>query len=544
MSVELRDRLGAELGFQEADTGVWWGPCPACDARKASIATTGFTCSACDRVTSLVDLARWVEDEKSRAAPPTLAEAWTGDLESYLDPDPFLIRPSAAGMGRELDRMLGGGLTVGQTVALGSRAAGGGKTAWLHQLADGIAEASAASTEARRVATPVVFISEMTVRDLTIRALARRAGVEGYLLRDPRGPKGSEPLAGELTRGQNALELALRAAYHWRTAAEHMTVLDRRARVQIRDLAELVRRVRTGWEERGVEVPIVVLIVDPIHRLLDPSRSEVEGLSLALTACMDVAQDQRAVVLFTSDTTFAAASARSTVGGLKRSEEVANATEMSFRGSYQLVHLPDVALGLLTMRADDEHLEAEDASRLAREPEGTQYAEISSGKARWEDRGLRAAYLWDPAMFRFRPTTSRALPRELTLEERIIDFVGANPECSENAVRKGVEGKDTSIRKAIARLVSVTDGRLVDENLGTDRRGRCLRTNGTTRGTRREQGGNNPQEQDGGQGGCSRGLPLTGESPPGEQPATRASGAASDGQRDLVDELLDVEAQS
>ena len=51
MSVETltpRDELGQELGFlQDETTKVWWGQCPGCGDRKASVGSTGFNCPSC-----------------------------------------------------------------------------------------------------------------------------------------------------------------------------------------------------------------------------------------------------------------------------------------------------------------------------------------------------------------------------------------------------------------------------------------------------------------------------------------------------------------
>lgn len=452
---------------------------------------------------------------------PTLGDLWKDGLDGYLSPDPVLLRPSIAGMGPGLDRLLGGGLSPGQTMALVSHGAGAGKTAWLHQLVDGVADASARSLADRGSVTPAIMVSEMTIRDLTIRSLARRAGVEGYVLRDPRGPAGSRPLTSTETVGEAALMAARRAALECKEAAEHVTAIDRRTRVTISDLHECVRRVRASWEAVGANVETVVVAVDPIHRLLDPTRPEIEGLGEALTGLLDLAQAEAAIVMLTSDTTRAAASVRGSLGSLGR-DELAAAVEMAFRGSYQLLHLPDVALGLVTMRADDEHLAAEDAARLEQEPEGTLYAEIASAKSRWHDRGQRAAYWLDPAMFRFRPTTGREMPQDVALEDRILEHVAEHPRCSEMSVRRGVKGRDTDIRTAVQKLLRT--GQLLDT--GDQRTGRKLERPGTPQGTAPEQGREQGWEQVETQEAVPGGSPLQGESPPlgtGSTPGPRAA---------------------
>ncbi|HET9948849.1 MAG TPA: hypothetical protein VFQ22_08000 [Longimicrobiales bacterium] len=547
--------LATRIGAQERN-GFYVLDCPRCGGNDAlALSARGFHCrselcgwsgtnlSALEQalgaarptaVPAQYREAARVPDAAQKSRPPTLAETWDSELDSFLDPNPFLLRPSEAGMGPELNRILGGGLSVGQTVAIGARSAGAGKTAWLHQLADGLAAISARTAQHPGYATPVVYVSELTTRDMSLRSLARAADVEGYLLRDPQGQRGSEHLAGGMSRGEWALERAREAAKRLRHAADHLTVIDRRQRVTLHDLPEIIRRVRASWEENDIPVPAVTLVIDPLHRVIDLTKPEVEALGLAVTACIDVAQRENAIVIFTSDTTFAAASSRRSVSSLKRADELADASEMAFRGSYQLLHLPDVALGILTMRADDENLTPEDAKRLAAEPPGTLYAEVASAKSRWEDRGLRAAYWYEPAKFRFRPTTSRVLPRDEPIEARILAFVEGHPDCSENAVRKGIDGRDTSIRKAIQRLLS--DGRLLD--LGDRRSGRRLRVGGTPLGTRAEQPGNNLPAQVGRPGVVPGGSPLRGESPPGGTTPLPAPGA----ELASLDHLLSPEA--
>ena len=244
-------------------------------------------------------LERYVERQSvnGEPPPPSLADIWRNSLGSFLDPDPFILRPSDAGMGRDLDRLLGGGLTPGQTASIVSLGAGVGKTALVHQFADHVAEASAESylrgleQDVRPAVVPVVFVSEMTVRDLTLRSFARQTGVEGYLLRDPQGPKGCRPLADGLTEGEGALVRAEAAAKGFEDAARFLTPIDRRTRVTIPELEEAVRRVRAHWRREGAVVPAVLVVVDPVHWLLDPARSEVEGIAQALQGLLDLARE-------------------------------------------------------------------------------------------------------------------------------------------------------------------------------------------------------------------------------------------------------------
>lgn len=377
----------------------------------------------------------------SHATTPTLADIWSESLGAFLDPDPFLLRPSNAGMGKPFDYMLGGGLSLGQTLNLGAFGAGGGKTAFLHQWADGVAEATAtAAITETGDPIPVVYASEMTVRDLTLRSLARQAKVEGFLLRDPKGERGCEPIAGcGVTEGENAREKALLAAEWFRQGARHMTVLDRSTRVTIDKLRAIVHQVRDEWDERGRPVRTIALFVDPVHQLIDRRRDAVEAIGEVLALLLEFVQTEKLIAILASETKFASASTRSLAGG-RKTEELADMVEQAFRGSYELMHMPDNAVGLLTLSADDENLDEEARERLQQEPEGTLYAEVVSPKARWQRRALRAAYHFHAAEFRFEPVQQRTAAGDAPLRDRVIEFIRRNPGCSQKMVRKGVAG--------------------------------------------------------------------------------------------------------
>ena len=57
-AAEARDRLGAALGFRAAANGqgIWWGACRWCQAPKASVAVTGYSCTRCETALTLDDL--------------------------------------------------------------------------------------------------------------------------------------------------------------------------------------------------------------------------------------------------------------------------------------------------------------------------------------------------------------------------------------------------------------------------------------------------------------------------------------------------------
>ena len=206
--------------------------------------------------------------------------------------------------------------------------------------------------------------------------------------------------------------------------------------------------------------------------------------------------------MLSSDTTKEAASTRKDLGGLDRGEKLARSIELAFRGNYQLLHMPDVALGLMTLRGDDESLSTEDRARLSREASGTIYAEVINGKARWDMAGRRAAYFFDPAMFRFRATDARGLTGERSLDDRIMDFIRREPGCSWNQLRTCVEGGNDRIKKTLKALVD--DGRVDDRGDKIEKR---LHIPENPRRTRTGQGQDNLRTTGEGRGVSGGALP-------------------------------------
>lgn len=375
-------------------------------------------------------------------------ERWEeGLLDQALDPDKTLIQVEDAGMGGWLDAALGGGLQPGNLVGLVSAGAGGGKTAFVHQLADGFGKASAkavagaAGSGQKPVVTPILYVTEMRDEDLTIRSLAREAGVQGKLLRAPNSRLGHQytPSAQEgvlarlsgngaspparLQDGAFALWAARQVAEQMKASMEFITILDRRQPLHghpIMALREHVGRIRETWEKKGYEVAAVILVVDPLHRL-SPATEETAELGAVASDLLDLTHGEGLVTLFTSDTTKAAVDLRN--AGESGGSTLEQQGELAFRGSYQLVHMPDFALALRTLDPDRE--EHEQQIRKAKEksgvdfferPEsdstwGTVYADLISPKLRWNKVGDRPAFWFDGALFRFVPIPRHRAPR-------------------------------------------------------------------------------------------------------------------------------------
>lgn len=363
---------------------------------------------------------------------PTLRERLdAGLLEDALNPDRPLLRLEDAGLGKWIDRTLGGGLQPGNMVGLVSSGAGVGKTALAHQLADGFAKHSARQLEdaagsgRRPTVTPVLFVTEMQVRDLTLRTLARESGVPGNLLRAPSswiGKQYSPDMQDKVTAaihtngqsnppqratdGEFALWAARHAAERFRPAAELITPVDRTQRITgVQWLTNTVQAIRERWE-READVAAVILVVDPVHRLLDASMEETAAIGDTLGELLHLTQSERCITLFTSDTTKEAL--RAAGEGKSTPEQQA---ELAFRGSYQLVHLPDFIFGLRVLDPEKQN----QADQIGEQGAGyferghgapywaTVYADIVSPKTRWGKTGSKPAYWYDRALFRFEP---------------------------------------------------------------------------------------------------------------------------------------------
>jgi hypothetical protein len=356
----------------------------------------------------------------------TLDEHWTaGELVTdILDNRRALLRCADAGLGAWLDHALGGGLANGETLAVGAAGAGVGKTALVHQLTDGWAKWSAsnldvaAGSDRRANVVPVVYVTEMGVRQLTIRTLAREAAVPGKFLRAP---------AAFGHAGEEAVRAAAKVSGPLCRMARFVTPIDRTVNVgsgatAVRTLGEHVQRVRDRWQETA-DVSAAVLVIDPVHRLLASGVDETRGLSDVLGELLALTQRAGLVTILTSDTTKRAASNRSGNGDEKgdtASDELEQA-EQAFRGSYQLMHVPD---HVLMLRALDPS-KYWGKEKISKSPVGaeftagrgetrdewaTVFADLVSPKLRWGKVGEYPSYWYDRALFRFVPIARPSSP--------------------------------------------------------------------------------------------------------------------------------------
>lgn len=360
---------------------------------------------------------------KSRPMLRPRAELFTSkDLEEAESRDLLALAslPMEHGWGTELDAMLGGGLAPGMLIALGASRAGAGKTAFLMQLADGLAlrcaelvaddeRAKAEGWEADKSAplTPVLILSEMSPSDLSFRSLGRLRGVparlfrsgpaatrasrayyEGHKAPDPKGKAEADTLElfrwakGEVERG------ALNRIATWQRMG--------RPDSSGKGMLELIALEVNAWRDEltvkhGRDVwPVVV--VDPIQRWQDSSKPEVEALN-ELVETLDALADEHGWIAFmTSDTNKDAAK----VATVRKSNEPERlASPALFRGSYKLHHSADVVMVLQPNPPSLPESVRADGTRES-------WAAVALDKNRWGPIDRQAFFKWERASGRFK----------------------------------------------------------------------------------------------------------------------------------------------
>lgn len=349
----------------------------------------------------------------SVALPPTLSSLWLdGELVGQIIDDRRpLLTMDAAGLGAWFDQILGGGIAPGEMLGIGAAGAGVGKTALAHQMADGWAKASWIAWEGAQGSghkprvTPVLYVTEMSARGLTIRTLAREAGVPGKYLR---------ALGYFENVAATVAAKAGQAAGRFAGAARFITPVDRAQAIgagpaAVAALGAMAEQIRRNWEDAGAEVQAVVVVIDPVHRLLPGNQEETAALGDTLGKLLSVTQERGFVTVFTSDTTKAASAGRNNA----EPADLETEAEQAFRGSYQLLHMPDhaIALQVLDPAKPPHKVAIEKAGLLSaferRTPTedqwATVFAHLPSPKLRWGQVGDRPAFWYDRALFRFVP---------------------------------------------------------------------------------------------------------------------------------------------
>ena len=291
------------------------------------------------------------------------------------------------GIGETLDVLLGGGICPGYMAALGAAHAAAGKTAFLAQLADGLALRTAAllSLEDRaEPLTPVVVLSEMGVPQLTWRSLARWTNRDSRIFRAGKSATQAVPGLTAL-EAEQAFEAA-REALTGKLGLARRFILSLTPTSSGPDLVAELGRAVVAWRARLLEAHPgreiwPVLFVDPIQRWQDHSKPEVEALNELVEQLADLVGREGLVAFATSDTNKSSA-----IG--ERDGDARELATAAFRGSYKLFHLPDAAL--LLERGED-----------------GRSATIHVAKNRWgpqlPDPKACARFHWNPTRASFAP---------------------------------------------------------------------------------------------------------------------------------------------
>ncbi|MCB1154161.1 hypothetical protein KDL45_10965 [bacterium] len=321
----------------------------ALDAIQARIESGELQEAESNALTAKAD--RLIEEIVWFAAPhtlaPTMHEAYgPGQLVADIDrPLLNLARLSDAhdkhdhGWGEELDKRLGG-LSPGYILAVGASGAGFGKTAFVMQLADGLALQSVTDTSGP--VTPVLILSEMPAYALTWRTLARWIGVDQGLLRGR--PSGTDNDHADRQDAKSKVTAAL-AEGPFLEARKMIRVLGERAGSGPTAI-ERAEKVMAGWvAELRNEYPNrkiwPVLVIDPIQRFQDHGKGEVESLNELVEALGAVITRNQWCAFLTSDT-----NKPSRTGDYKEKRTDQQEGAAAFRGSYKLQHLADAVLYL------------------------------------------------------------------------------------------------------------------------------------------------------------------------------------------------------
>jgi hypothetical protein len=262
---------------------------------------------------------------------------------------PNAQHPHGHGWGETLNRMLGGGICQGYFLAVGAASAGAGKTAFVMQLADGLALRTAELVRENKPGplTPVLILSEMGAPQLTWRSLARWTGADSRIFRAGRsaasvlGHAGSEEEVDiAFRKASAALEGDLGASRQFiRCAvgldAEGATLASKASEIAKDWTAEL----KAEHPKREVW-PVVV--IDPIQRW-QGTGNEVEALNELVEAIGKEVISSNLIVIATSDTNKATGTGSTSGQGSQSQPERAAAV---FRGSYKLHHLADAVIAL------------------------------------------------------------------------------------------------------------------------------------------------------------------------------------------------------
>lgn len=249
------------------------------------------------------------------------------------------------GWGEAINSAIGGGITKGFMVAVGASSAGAGKTAFMMQLAEGLAARNLdAISSGQGPITPVLVLSEMPWRALCWRSMARhlsinyqvfRLGQDYQIAGMDRAATGDAIYPEIIERVENFLDGDGKQIY---TFLRHFDA-SRQSGPSLIETAETildawVAELEMVWPGREIWP---VLVLDPIQRFQDGSMSEVESLNQISEELLRLASSRGTICFLTSDTNKAAA---------KGTKDADPDGAGAFRGSYKLLHTVDVAMVL------------------------------------------------------------------------------------------------------------------------------------------------------------------------------------------------------
>lgn len=283
---------------------------------------------------------------------------------STLPPWPSLRAPEHGhGLGRWLGQRLGG-VRPGEVVMIGASTAKAGKTAFLMQLADGLAlrTADIVREDKRAPLTPVFVCSEMSSQQLAWRSIARWTGYDSRIYRAGRTAVQlltESTFHGDTMQARHEVETAFKSAkvaldpgQLFGASREFMRDLKPGTRQQGPALLDHVARLVGAWRRELTrrydrEVwPIVVL--DPIQRWQEHGANEIDALNELTEVLNGFCLDEGWIVLLTSDSTKAAATGQHARDGAGLLDQARS----SFRGSYKLQHV--VSHGIYLHRPEPE----------------------------------------------------------------------------------------------------------------------------------------------------------------------------------------------
>ena len=299
---------------------------------------------------------------------------------------------SGHGWGEHFHKQVGG-VAPGTMVAIGASSAGAGKTYFVSQLTEGLAYRTAELIEKgnpeSEPLTPVFFISEMSHEELIHRSAGRIIGVSGSDLRagaDAAAYHTEERFNAiyerfvEITEGDNIFAKGRNQFINmWIDQPDQP-----RGEKMINEIREWVSEEVEALEERHGFPVWPVVVIDSIQRFQDVEQGEVESLGHLSKQICGLIKDNGWIAFIPSDTNKAAA----------KGSDNTTAKAGIFRGSYELLHVVDVAL-YLSSDPDAEPLE-HDGEKCGRK------VTLKFAKNRWGSLA-EVGFMWNTWNGRFTP---------------------------------------------------------------------------------------------------------------------------------------------